>query len=295
MISVIIPTFRRPSQTQAALKSVVNQKRGRELIQEIHLIDDGSNDGSLDLLKSELRKESMFWKNRLAIHEIPHHGVSYCRNLGIKNSSSPWLAFLDSDDQWLPHKCVSQIETLHSDGLLISHGEEIWIRRGRRVNPKKIHKKSGGWIFEPSLQLCLMSPSATIIHRSVFKRFGLFDESFEVCEDFDLWLRLTRALRVSFEKEPLLVKYGGHEDQLSTKFIGMDRWRVRSYLKLLDSGLLSPVQREKTLDALALKWNILELGFYKHGRLEDLASLKHHVAAYLDSMAPGRESRRSVF
>lgn len=294
MISVIIPTYQRAKKTFEALKSVFNQEHGKDLITEIHVIDDGSKDHTLEFLQESLKKEDSCWKDRVFFYETSHRGVSFCRNLGIKKSHTPWLAFLDSDDQWLPHKCHAQVRSLESDGLLISHGEEIWIRNGRRVNPKKKHQKSGGWIFEPSLELCLMSPSAALIHRSVFKAYGLFDESFEVCEDFDLWLRLTRGLKVSFENEPLLVKHGGHEDQLSRKFIGMDRWRVKSFLKLLDSGLLTPVQKDKTLLAMLSKWRILELGYRKHGRFEELSDLREELGRYLNAPSTVYESQHSI-
>ena len=93
----------------------------------------------------------------------------------------------------------------------------------------KKHEKSGGLIFKNCLPLCVISPSSVIIHRSVFEQYGLFDESLPVCEDYDLWLRFCAFLPVLYLDKPQIVKYGGHKDQLSHKYWGMDRFRIAGF------------------------------------------------------------------
>ena len=127
----------------------------------------------------------------------------------------------------------------------------------------KKHAKYGGAIFHHCLPRCVISPSSVLIHDSVFKRIGGFDETLPVCEDYDLWLRISSRYEVLFIPEQLLVKYGGHEDQLSKKYWGMDRFRIRALTKMLDSGGLSSVHRAAVLMTLLEKLAILLEGARK--------------------------------
>jgi len=202
---------------------------------EIIVVDDYSTDATPDAL-DDLRKEI---QTDLTVFRHPHNrGVSAARNTGIRNSSGEWIAFLDSDDEWLPEKLEAQHE-FHSDNpdFKISQCDEIWIRNGSRVNKRDIHQKQGGYIFKESLQLCLVSPSAVIAHRSLFHEIGFFDESLPACEDYDLWLRVLTKYPIGYLAEPLLKRYGGHDDQLSSRYWGMDRWRVQAMEKHLESEL----------------------------------------------------------
>ncbi|MGE4095109.1 MAG: glycosyltransferase family 2 protein, partial [Candidatus Binatia bacterium] len=93
-----------------------------------------------------------------------------------------------------------------------------------------------------------------------------FDEQLPACEDYDLWLRLTSTVPVPLIETPLVIKRGGHADQLSRQFWGMDRFRVTALCKLLDSGGLSPAQRQITLQILQKKCTILARGAQKRGQ-----------------------------
>ena len=209
------------------------------------------------------------------------HGVSSARNAGVAQGKAPWLAFLDSDDEWLPHKLEAQFEELKKSPLPLVHGEEIWVRKGKRVNPKKKHQKSGGYIYNRCVELCLISPSAAMMRRDVFERLGGFDESFEVCEDYDLWLKLTSRYPVAFVSDPIIKKYGGHSDQLSQKFKAMDAWRVKSLLRMVEdprwSQVLPPEYKLTTCREILKKGEILSMGYAKHGRHADREELLAHL------------------
>jgi len=120
-----------------------------------------------------------------------------------------------------------------------------------------------------------------MIHESVFDDVGVFDESLDVCEDYDLWLRICVKYSVLFLDEPLIVKYGGHGDQLSKKHWGMDRFRVKALEKILESDELTEAQRKATLGTLNEKYQIIINGMKKRGKNEEAVKweekLKFHM------------------
>ena len=259
-VSVIIPTFNRSEKVVRAVSSVLNQSfKDFEII----VVDDGSTDNTHEALS----------KYTSAIHYIqqPYNmGVSAARNRGITSSIAPWIAFLDSDDYWLKEKLSVQMEFVHQNPHTVAcQTEEIWIKNGRRVNPKKRHKKPSGNIFEQSLKLCLVSPSSVMIKRSLFEDVGLFDETFPAAEDFDLWLRISCRHPIYLIDKGLIVKEGGHEDQLSRRFTGMDRFRIKAIAKLIESGMLSQEQTIQAMKELSIKCRIYGEGCIKRGKIQE--------------------------
>lgn len=259
MVSVVIPTFNRVARLSEAVRSVRAQSfRDWELI----VVDDGSTDGTEASVKGVPDP-------RVRCVRIPHGGVSRARNLGIRLSRYGWISFLDSDDLWSPRKLELQLEALEREpDRRVVYTNEIWIRNGRRLNPKKKHRKVSGWMFRPSLSLCLISPSSVMMHRSVLSEIGLFDESFRVCEDYELWLRLTSRFPVLFLDETLITKFGGHDDQLSRSEWGFDRYRVRALLKCIGARTLTAQQRIWTAAEIVRKARILAGGFQNRGKRE---------------------------
>jgi glycosyltransferase involved in cell wall biosynthesis len=258
-ISVIIPTFDRAETLGRALDSVLKQTCAP---QDIIVVDDGSSDNTKELVAGHpAQPRYLRQENR---------GVSSSRNLGIRNAGGEWLAFLDSDDEWLPGKLAAQIRALEQQPeCRICHTEEIWIRNGIRVNAMNKHAKSGGRIFQQCLPLCVISPSSAMIHRSLLDEVGLFDEALPACEDYDLWLRICARHPVAFVTEPQIVKYGGHADQLSRRHWGMDRFRIRALEKILDSEELSPEDRSAAILTLTEKAEILANGATKRGKHDE--------------------------
>jgi len=258
LISVIIPTYNRGWIIGEAIDSVLSQTyRQFELI----VVDDGSSDSTDDILRG--------YKDHAELIKQKNQGVSAARNTGIRRSRGRYIAFLDSDDFWLPEKLSRQIEFfLSHPEALVCQTEEIWIRNGVRVNPKRRHKKPSGMIFERSLGLCLVSPSAVMINRALFKEVGLFDENLAACEDYDLWLRTSIRFPVYLIDQPLVIKRGGHEDQLS-RAPGLDKFRIRSLQKLIEGGLLTQRQFGAAVRVLKEKCRIYADGCLRRGREEE--------------------------
>lgn len=257
-ISVIIPTFNRVHMIQRALHSVLNQNFP---IHEIIVIDDGSNDGTDRIIQEQFPKVRLLQQD--------HQGVSVARNRGIRMATGNWIAFLDSDDCWVPNKLSRQIdELMKHPRLLLCHTDEIWIRNGKRVNPKKKHEKKGGTIFQDCLLLCVISPSSVLLKKQLLNEVGYFDEALPVCEDYDLWLRICAIYPVLYINEPLTIKYGGHEDQLSKKYWGMDRFRIQALAKVLSSGVIKGYDKRAACAMLHKKCKILVKGAMKHQNQE---------------------------
>lgn len=276
-ISVVIPTYNRQHTVCRAIDSVLAQSL-QPL--EILVVDDGSTDQTVSIITERYR-------DRIHVIECDSNkGVSAARNLAIHHSRGDWLAFLDSDDEWLPGKLERQATQLQHSPHVLCHTDEIWIRNGTRVNPMKKHTKRGGNIFHHCLPMCVVSPSSVVIDKTVLIDAGGFDESLPACEDYDLWLKLTAQAPVLYIDEQLLVKYGGHEDQLSRKYWGMDRFRVQSLVNLLQRSVLTHHQRELAMNMLQQKLKILRKGALKHNN-ESLIQYCDEVLRHLPHSNPG--------
>ena len=252
-VSVVIPTQNRRRLISRAIDSVRAQTRPPN---EILVVDDGSTDDTARFV-AETYPEVQLLRQE-------NRGVSAARNAGIRAAEGELIAFLDSDDDWLPRKLERQLQAMEaSPGALLCHTNEIWIRNGRRVNPMKKHQKFGGCIFEKALPLCVISPSSVLVDRRLFDEVGLFDESLPACEDYDLWLRVCARFPVLFVDEPLIVKHGGHEDQLSRRHWGMDRFRIQALRKILAQRDLPDHYRRAAEAMLAQKLEIFSRGAQK--------------------------------
>ncbi len=266
MISIIIPSYNRAEFLKEAIQSVLDQDYfscDSEASQfELLVIDDGSTDQTKIVVDS--------FSSPIVYRYQDHKGVSAARNLGIKLAQGDYVAFLDSDDLWKKDKLKVQMSLMNSlPQTRICYTEEIWIRNMVFVNPKKKHQKYSGWIFEKVLPLCLLSLSSTLFHRSVFKEVGIFDEDLPACEDYDLGIRVALRYPIHLITKHLIIKRGGHSDQLSHKYWGMDEFRVRALEKAFRLDL-SPLQREQVRGVLIKKCKILISGFRKRNKMSEV-------------------------
>jgi glycosyltransferase involved in cell wall biosynthesis len=257
-VSVIIPTYNRCWILKEAIDSVLSQKFSNF---EIIVVDDGSTDATNELLS--------IYGDRITTICQKNNGVSAARNAGISHARGGYIAFLDSDDMWLPEKlsCQHDFFQSHPDAH-ICQTDEIWIRNGVRVNPKNRHKKPSGMIFEPSLHLCLVSPSAVMIKKNLFDAVGLFNESLPACEDYDLWLRIGLQYPIYLIDRQLVVKRGGHDDQLSRN-PGLDRFRIQSIMTILETHTLSTPHYQAAVNVLKEKCQIYADGCIRRGKVDE--------------------------
>ena len=263
-VSIIIPLYNRKEMLCRALRSVLNQT---VLPCEILICDDGSTDNPQSIMSdfAESAVEIIWLENKEC------HGVSHARNQGIAAAKGDFIAFLDSDDEWLPKKLELQLAFFKENPEYnIIHADEIWIRNGVRVNPRKRFIKTGGDIFNRSLDFSLIAPSAVMARHEIFDKCGVFDETLQVCEDYDLWLRIMLAgEEFGFISTPLVTRYAGHAGQLSTRYEAMDRFRAKSLYKLLQTVKMPVDKYELMKDTLHKKSRILLAGAKKRSHYED--------------------------
>ena len=258
LVSVILPTYNRAWIIKEAIDSVLSQDYSHI---ELIVVDDGSTDSTPALLAS--------YGDRITVLSQKNRGVSAARNIGIKKSRGEFIALLDSDDTWAQGKLSCQVEFFNKNPeAMICQTEEIWIRKGRRVNPQKKHKKPSGMIFEPSLHLCLVSPSAVMMRRELFELKGSFNEEFTICEDYDLWLRVSSTIPIYLIDKAYTIKKGGHDDQLSSLH-SRDKFRILSLKALIESKELSQDQTAAATAVLKEKCRIYANGCMKRGRKEE--------------------------
>ncbi len=260
---MIIPTFNRALLLERAVNSVL-----RQTVQcsELIIVDDGSMDNTQELLCNLSKSVGVPFR----VFKQKNKGVAAARNHGVRMAEFPFIAFLDSDDHWHKRKIETQYNGFSDNSdYHISHTREIWLRKGQHLNQKKKHIPRHGNIFEHCLELCSVGTSTVMMKREIFDHVGFFDESLLCCEDYDLWLRISCLYPFLLIDEPLTVKEGGRNDQLSSQYsLGMDKWRILSIRKMLDTDTLDHLLYRATLKEFKKKIKIFGTGCLRHGNVE---------------------------
>ena len=266
-ISVVIPTYNRIALVERAIDSVLRQSIKPF---DIIVVDDGSDDGTSEMIQKKYRSINLVQQQ--------NSGVSAARNNGIKHAKGDWIALLDSDDEWTEKKLENQVNRLiKNPDYHFCHTNEIWIRNGVRVNQKKRHQKYGGYIFDKCLDICRISPSSTLFKKNILEHVGWFDTQLPVCEDYDLWLRITADYKILFVDELLIIKYGGHTDQLSQSVEGIELFRIKSLENLLANTELSPQKKNLAITMIIKKLNIYLNGLIKRKKQTEAEQVKEKI------------------
>lgn len=253
-VSVIIPTYNRQQLIGRAIRSVLNQTFQDF---EIVVIDDGSTDGTKDFITAYKDKVKYFYQE--------HKGISTARNRGIVESKGEYVAFLDSDDEWVPEKLSIQVKILNENPRVgIVHNKLIILNeRGERVGTKP--KKDSGTNLQQLISEGGDFPTSSILTRSeCFKKAGLFDESLPTMEDFEMWLRIAKHYDVYEFKDKCLAFSHWHEGQITK-----DRIKVFYGLVLLDKRILnefSNIEERIIIKRMTKNQYILSRAYYDKGQ-----------------------------
>ncbi len=239
MISVVIPAYNSEKTIIECINGVLNQTRV-DLIEEILVIDDGSKDETVSKIKENINC------GFLQVISKPNGGVSTARNLGILKAKAEWIALLDSDDIWKPDKTEKQV------GAIDAFPEIRFIGANRNSENVKMGKRVSGSIRKLSLRNILFKnwphTSTVMIHKSVFKKVGLFDETMKYAEDGNLWNRIAIEYPLYYIAESLETAGGGKrqygESGLSSNLKGMYDGNIKNLRELKESANIGLVEYE---------------------------------------------------
>ena len=211
-VSVIIPTYNRAHFLPRAIKSVLNQTfQDFELI----IVDDGSTDNTKEVVENFQKQDSRIkyiWQENSG-------GPAKPKNTGIKNSKGEFLAFLDSDDEWLPEKLEKQLELFEKNKRLGIVGCNCWNIYVGEKNKKiecRINKNGKNNNYSSIIlgDCFIFSSSSVVIPRFVFDDVGFYDERFKVSDDWDLYIRILKKYEFKFVDD-FLFNYYIHENNIS--------------------------------------------------------------------------------
>ena len=273
-VSVIIPVYNRSSLLREAVSSAAAQGfRDFELI----IADDCSDE---DLRPALTGIPGIADVPLKYIRLDAHSGMpGFVRNRGAEKAEGDYIAFLDSDDIWMPEKLERQFRFLAVESGAegrsgkkrgeICHTREKWIRSGKTVSQSSQKHKRAGDIFEDSLWKCIIGPSTVMMSKSLFESYGGFREDLEVAEDYELWLRVTAENNVSYIDEPLTIKRAGDWEQLSEKYGQIEIFRIKALEGLLERGFFTRGREKAAAEVFRQKCRIYASGCRKRGREEE--------------------------
>jgi len=222
-VSVLIPTYNRAHIIAKAIDSALAQTF-RDI--EIVVVDDGSTDTTAELIAG--------YGRAVVCARQENRGIAGARNTGVRLCSGDYIAFLDSDDYWLPEKLERQMALFQEHpeyGMVACQCASIDAHGHYR---EKNRPGTSGWILEALFHKNFIRTSAAVVTRQCIEQVGLFDESLRECEEYDLWLRIAAQYQIGFINEPLAV-YTDNPAGVSTDSLAgrLHRLRVleKPYLK----------------------------------------------------------------
>ncbi len=224
-VSVIIPTHNRGRLIGRALESVFKQTYKDY---EVIVVDDGSTDNTREVLAQ--------FGNKIKYIAQPQQGSAAARNRGIRESMSEYVAFLDSDDFWIPEKLATQVEILDKHkNVGIVYSKMIMINeKGEQcgMKPSSVSGKN----YQELLEIWGDLPTSTVMTRKdYFNKAGLFDQSLTTMQDIDMWLRIARFCDLYEVEDKMLAYYFRHDEQITKNRIKVYEGLIRLQQKILNN------------------------------------------------------------
>lgn len=202
-VSVIIPTYNRAHLIKRAIQSVLNQTYQNF---EIIVVDDGSTDNTEEEVKNLNNQKIRY------IRYNENKGAASAKNTGIKVARGDYIAFQDSDDEWLPNKLQRQVEVFKNSPLEVGvvYTGSWRIRNNERIyRPLFTGKKREGNIHNELFEgrITAVAAPITVVRKECFNRLGLFEERLPSFSDWELWFRISKYYEFKYIDEPLVTQY----------------------------------------------------------------------------------------
>ncbi len=250
-VSAIVPVFNGARFLPGALDSALEQ-RGQGFEVEVVVVDDGSSDASFDIATAYQQRHP----DRVRIIRQERGGPASARNRGAREARGEWLAFLDSDDVWLPGKLERQL-ALARPGTGLIYTDRCTFDNGRRLSDDV--RLPRGDVFEELLRHNFVTASSVLMRSDAFEQLGGFCAYIYGAEDWDLWLRFAHGSDVELCPEPL-TRYRRHSDGISSNPCAL----FLAQCKVLARALEMP--RGRQVDRAALRRAIAGM---EHDEAED--------------------------
>ena len=272
--SVVIPTYNRSKYLGRAINSILNQTFQDF---EILVIDDCSTDNTKKISHDYSHKDQ-----RINYYCLPENmGAQVARNLGIKRSSSKWIAFLDSDDEWLPHRLESGFAVQEKTGYSVIHSECFRTEGNDPTTRKMGIPNLSGNIYKDLLKEPNPMFQGLLVKRECFDRIGFLDESITSYQEWDTSIMLAKHFEFGYVPEPLFI-YHCHSDETISKDMKRDAdgWRqiVNKYMGEIvkQNGIEQLLEHYRIL---AKKYN--SVGLYNIGhKYNELISILPNLSVH---------------
>lgn len=208
-VSVIIPVYQSSRTIGEALDSVLSQSIP---VKEIIVIDDGSTDNLDEILGP--------YENKILHLKQENSGASAARNNGIRHATGDIVAFLDADDFWLPDKLALQIPLFGNPEIGVVFGNTYFYYEGKFQDKTyfDLFKPSRGSVFLPLFAQDFVPILTGLIRRNLLEISGLFNESIQYVEDYDLWMRLANITKFDYIRGPV-AGYRISSNQISKNYV----------------------------------------------------------------------------
>jgi glycosyltransferase involved in cell wall biosynthesis len=283
LISVVIPCYNAKRYLAGALRSVLSQ--GWSSL-EVIVVDDGSSDGSADLVAREFPEVVLLRQS--------NQGAAAARNLGIRHARGEWIAFLDSDDVWLPGKLKAQWQRIQAEpgARMVYTAWKEWESECAEPSGedlasliegagKETWGGPSGWIYPQLLLDCVVWTSTVMAQRSLLEEVGPFDPELRLGQDYDLWLRASRLTPILRVHKPYAL-YRIHPAN-STKRVPKLNYRGIVLERALTRwGLVGPDGSRADFNAvrrgLARSWSDFAWAQLQAGNLEQARKAGRHAA-----------------
>ncbi len=208
LVSVIVPVFNRQDYVAETIESIVKQTYKNI---EIIIINDGSTDNSEKIIRTFQSQ----YPDIINVINQQNQGQVKARNNGLKIARGEFIAFLDSDDVWLLDKLEKQVCLFNKKVGLVYSGVQYIDTWGNVIGEEQCDQNIKGAVYEKLIVKNRMTGGTVIVRNEALKKVGLFDETFEAAENWDLWIRVTQFYEVNFVDEALL-KYRKHSGNMSS-------------------------------------------------------------------------------
>jgi glycosyltransferase involved in cell wall biosynthesis len=253
-VSVVIPCHNRAGPIRRAVESVLRQSLRQEI--EIVVVDDGSSDRSA-LIVDELARQDQ--RVRLVRHAT-QQGAQAARNTGIKEARGTWVAFLDSDDEYLQDSLSARLSCAARTKTQVVHSECLVLRPGQAQA-----ELFGVFPLQGSVyRQLLASPGpvfpALLIKREALARIGFLDEQIQAWQEWDTAIRLARVYQFGFVPEPTFVYDCRHASTISKNLVRS----AQGYEQIVKKHLLTILRRLGPA-ALAYHYGRTSEAYYRAG------------------------------